>query len=67
MLQLHVYMTQNKTEYTPKKKKTQRKKKLAVTAGCVRFFEKRLKAVLGGEEKGDRLKSSVGGFAYSAG
>lgn len=61
MLQLHVYMTQNKTKYTPKKKK------LAVTAGCVRFFEKRLKAVLGGEGKGGRLESSVGGFAYSAG
>lgn len=57
-------------------KKRKKKKTLAVTAGCVRFFEKRLKAALeeegGGEEGeggggGDGLKSSVGGFAYSAG
>lgn len=51
MLQLHVYMTQNKTK---KHKKTT----LAVTAGCVRFFEKRLKAAL--EEEG-------GGGGYGTG
>lgn len=51
MLQLHVYMTQNKNkekQYTPKEtKKKKEEKSLAVTAGCVRFFEKRLKAALG--------------------
>lgn len=46
-------MTQNKNkekQYTPKETKTKKKKEgksLAVTAGCVRFFEKRLKAALG--------------------
>lgn len=39
-------MTQKKTRQKRKKKKT-----LAVTAGCVRFFEKRLKAAL--EEEGE--------------
>lgn len=47
MLQLHVYMTQNKT----KKKHSKKTTTLAVTAGCVRFFEKRLKAALGGGKK----------------
>lgn len=57
-------MTPNKNK--KKRYKPNKKKSLAVTAGCVRFFEKRLKAALRGGE-GMGLKSSVGGFAYSAG
>lgn len=48
MLQLHVYVKQNKNrekQYTQNRTK-QISCSLAVMAGCVRFFEKRLKAAL---------------------
>lgn len=52
----------------------EKKKSLAVTTGWVRFFETRLKAALrgarvavGGRGRLIGMKSSVRGFAYSAG